>query len=177
MQVVKAQNSYNINYSKGVQKGYIILNNGDKIKGELKIRGKLKNQKEIEFREGEYVKQIFYPGEIKAYVFNQTKFVDLGNEFRQILVEGCLNIYQHSYMSFWIGLSSGLPIVIPYRATTNTKKFKDGPIEAIYNVSFRKEWSQMLVDNVEIYQKILSKEYKKRDYMRIAIDYNKSCSD
>ena len=117
-----AQQSYNIRYSKGVQKGYIVLKNGDKVKGELKVKGKLRNQKRIIFIE-KGSEEVFTADDIDAYVFNQTKFVDDGNgSFIQIIEEGCLNIYKYSYMSYSVGLSSGLPIIIPYRTTTTMRQ-------------------------------------------------------
>ena len=173
-----AQKSYNQKYSKGRQKGYIILKNGEKVKGELKVKGKIKNQKEILFFDSPDDSRKFGPFEIDGYVFENTKFVNINDsEFRQIIEEGCLNIYIHYYMSYSVGVSTGIPIIIPYRVSETQKKFKDKNITSLFRYSFRKEWSEMLQDNTEIYNKILSKEYKKKHVLGVASKYNENCKN
>lgn len=169
------QNSYNIKYSKGLQNGYIILKNGNHVNGQFKVKGKLRNQNKIIFLQ-DGAEEVMTSNDIDGYVFNQTKFVDVGKgQFRQIIEEGCLNIYQHSYMSYSASISGGLPLIIPYRVTVTTKKYKEQEMGYLYTYSFRKDWSNMLSDNQEVYQKILSKQYKKRHYLQIAREYNSSC--
>ena len=169
--------SYNQNYSTGKQEGYIILKDGSKVKGELKVRGKLRNQKEIYFYENSDLPQIFTPYTIDAYFFEGTKFKSTGSEFRQVIEEGCLNIYIYYYMNYSASVSSGLPIVIPYRTHKTEKKYRNEQITNLYNSSFRKDWSAMLSDNVEIASKILSREYKRKHVLLITQKYNETCKE
>ncbi|HLG03096.1 MAG TPA: hypothetical protein VI731_05835 [Bacteroidia bacterium] len=153
--------------------GYVILNSGDSVKGEIKINTKkeLPLFQKVYYRDGK-VSKTYKPEQVKEYGFETTKFfsrkVDGEFQFMKALTLGALNFYEWQYE---IQKPSGIVLEKEYYIEKNDGASK---IERVKSGKFKKIVADLMADHTELVQRVQSedKKYDAAEMQKVVEEYN-----
>lgn len=159
-------------FKASIKNGFIVLANGDTLKGQLYFNGDYDNFWRIVFKDTVTNKKTTYtPQETKCYsvdsVYFYPKFLKKQWVFMGLLFNGDLKVYIYRYY-----MATG------YTSGTETAYLYEKPngqyLQVVWHrmYPFKKNVSEFFSDYPELSQKILQKEYKMEDIFLIAAEYD-----
>ena len=153
------------------KKGYVLLNTGDTVKGEIKVNPK----KEFDFyskvmvKRSEDEKKTFNPAKAKEFSFEDTRFVSRQvegeNSFVKCLSMGAVNLFEHQYE--W---QSGNEIV--YRSEYFIEKPNSKEMVRVKSGHFKKIVEEFMGDNAELLKDVKDKKYDFEQLSEVVQTYN-----
>lgn len=154
--------------------GYVILNSGDSIKGDIKVNTKkeLPMFQKVCLRQGENNLKNYKPDQVKEYGYESTRFfarkVDGEMSFLKVLSSGRINLYE-----FQFEMQRGNDVVVDsdYYIEKN-----DGAseLQKVKSGKFKKTVADMMADNTELVQRVQNddKKYEIADMRSVVDEYN-----
>lgn len=173
--VVAAVLIFNTNTSAQVKyfQGYVILLNGDSLKGEIKmnLKREFDNFAKASFRkkEGSEIKS-YSPAKIKEYCVNGTTFVSRNVEGEQVFVrrisKGTVNLYESQVETLQMN-------EIKIKSDYYVEK-AGGEFVKVKSSKFKKQMTDVMADNEEIVQALENKKYDYENIVEVINAYNKT---
>jgi hypothetical protein len=156
--------------------GYVILLNGDSIKGEIKtnLKREFDNFAKASFRkkEGSEVKS-YTPAKIKEYCVNGTTFVSRNVDGEQVFVKrvskGTVNLYEAQVETMQMN-------EIKIRSDYYMEK-TGGEFVKVKSSKFKKQMSDVMADNEEIVKALEEKKYDYENIVEVVNAYNKTSAN
>jgi hypothetical protein len=158
----------------GYQPGYIVTNSSDTIEGYVKNINQIPYRVmiKIKFKQAyDDSPKNYSPGSILGFKSNNNTYLsmpiksfDNSKRFVQEIIRGPLSLY----------LLEVTTVAGEQDNYRYLKKEHKDQLYAIIFINYKKSLSSYLSDNKVISDKILNKEYKKRDLQQIVKDYNQS---
>ncbi|MCW3105488.1 MAG: hypothetical protein JWO09_3928 [Bacteroidetes bacterium] len=176
--VVAAIMAFNTKASAQVKyfQGYVILLNGDSLKGEIKknLKREFDNFTKASFRkkEGAEVKS-FTPAKIKEYCVDGTIFVSRNVDGEQVFVKiiskGAVNLYESQIEVMQMN-------DIKVKSDYYMEK-AGGEFVKVKSSKFKKQMTDAMADNEEIVKAIEEKKYDYENIVEVVNAYNKTASN
>jgi hypothetical protein len=153
------------------KKGFVVLNNGDSIKGEIRLNPKKESDAyfKVMVKRSEEDKKNFNATKIKEYVFDSTRFISRQVEgefsFVKVLASGSINLYEHLYE--W---QSGDQIV--YRSEYFIEKANSKEMVKVKQGKFKKFVEENMADNTSLVKEVEDKKYDYEQITEVIQQYN-----
>jgi hypothetical protein len=153
------------------KKGFVLLSNGDTVKGEIKVNPKKEFDlySKVMVRKSEEEKRTFNPSKAKEFCFEDTRFisrqVDGENSFVKCLSLGAVNLYQYQYE-----MQSGSSIV--YRSEYYIEKASSSEMVRVKSGHFRKIVEEYMGDNSDLVKDVMDKKYDFDQLAEVVQTYN-----
>ncbi|MFI5150380.1 MAG: hypothetical protein ACHQRM_11655 [Bacteroidia bacterium] len=153
------------------KKGYAILNNGDSVKGDIRLNPKKESDAyfKVMVKVTEDNKKNFNATKIKEYSFDSTRFVSRQVEgefsFVKVLASGSINLYEHLYE--W---QSGDQIV--YKAEYFIEKGNSKEMVKVKQGKFKKFVEENMADNSSLVKDVQDKKYDFEQLTEVVQQYN-----
>ena len=153
------------------KKGYVLLNSGDTVKGEIRINPKKEFDcySKVTVKKSEEEKKTFNPVKAKEYCFEETRFVSRLVEgegsFVKCISIGAVNLYEHQYE--W---QSGNEII--YKSEFFIEKAQSKEIVRVRPGKFKKIVEEYMGDNAELLQEVKDKKYDFEQLSEVVQTYN-----
>jgi hypothetical protein len=151
--------------------GYVVLNSGDTVKGEIKVNAK----KEFDFyskvmvKKSEEEKKTFNSTKAREFCFDGTKFVSRlvegESSFVKCLSMGAINLYEHQYE--W---QSGNSIV--YKSEFFIEKANSKEMVRVKSGHFKKIVDEYMGDNADLVKDVHDKKYDFDQLAEVVQTYN-----
>lgn len=156
--------------------GYVILLNGDSLKGEIKtnLKREFDNFAKASFRkkEGSEIKS-YTPAKIKEYCVNGTTFVSRNVEGEQVFVKrvskGAVNLYESQVETMQMN-------EIKIKSDYYLEK-SGGEFVKVKSSKFKKQMTDVMADNEEIVQALEDKKYDYENIVEVVNTYNKTITN
>jgi hypothetical protein len=153
--------------------GYIILNSGDSVRGDIKVNTKkeLSLFQKISLKQGDAIKN-YKPGQVKEYGFESTRFlakkVDGEMQFLKVLSAGRINLYE-----FQFEMQHGSDIVVEKEYYIE-KNDGTGELQKAKSGKFKKTVAELMADNATLVARVQSdnKKYEIADMQSVVDEYN-----
>ena len=170
----------------GYMFGYVVLNGGDTLKGQLKHFGNVRSCSVVKFINRQGRKTKFYPGDISAYqrglrIFHskpndkQVNLFGSGLIFKELLVDGPVKLYEYFFSSQGAMMMNG-----PGGGMTSTSTvtqvydvYQNGRKESVKRVPFRKWAHGYFTGNPKISERIWNREFRYFDLPDLVREYNR----
>ena len=153
--------------------GYVLLNTGDTIKGEIKNNPKKQFDlfSKVMVKITEEQKKSYKADKVKMYVFGETTFISKQMDgemvFMRRLSEGAIDLYEFQYE--WINSKNETEI----RSEYYLEKEGHAELVRIKSGRFRKQVAEIMSDNGEIVKEIEEKKYEVENIAEVVDNYNK----
>jgi hypothetical protein len=156
--------------------GYVIMLNGDSLKGEIKrnLKKEFDNFTKASFRkkEGSEVKS-FTPAKIKEYSVDGIIFVSRNVEGDQVFVkrisEGAVNLYESQVETMQMN-------EIKVKSDYYMEK-SGGEFVKVKSSKFKKQMTDAMADNEDIVKALEEKKYDYENIVEVVNSYNKSAAN
>jgi hypothetical protein len=153
--------------------GYVVLNTGDTIKGEIKHNPKKQFDlfSKVMVKIDEQQRKSYKADKVKSYTFGETTFIakNMDGEmvFMKRISEGAIDLYEFQYE--WINAKNETEIRSEYYLE------KEGSAEPVRIKSgrFRKQIAEMMADHQELVKDLEEKKYDVENLAEVVESYNK----
>lgn len=155
--------------------GYVVLNTGDTVKGEVRFNTKKEIDlfNKVQLKVSETEKKSYNPEKLKAYGYEDVKFVTrkVGGElaFMKVLTAGRITIYEFQYE-----LQRGNDIIVEKEYfIENSAKAGEEP-QKLKMAKFKKIAVELMADHTELVERIQAedKKYELTDCQALVEEYN-----
>jgi hypothetical protein len=156
--------------------GYVIMLNGDSLKGEIKrnMKREFDNFTKASFRkkEGSEIKS-FTPAKIKEYCVDGIVFVSRNVDGEQVFVkcisEGAVNLFEAQVETLQMN-------EVKVKSDYYMEK-SGGEFVKVKSSKFKKQMSDVMADNEEIVKALEEKKYDYENIVEVVNTYNKTASN
>jgi hypothetical protein len=176
--VVAAVMAFNTRLTAQVKyfQGYVIMLNGDSLKGEIKknLKREFDNFTKASFRkkEGSEIKS-FTPAKIKEYYVDGITFVSRNVDGEQVFVKciskGVVNLYESQIETLQMN-------EIKVKSDYYMEKH-GGEFVKVKSSKFKKQMTDLMADNEEIVKALEEKKYDYDNIVEVVNIYNKSAAN
>jgi hypothetical protein len=151
--------------------GYVVLNSGDSVKGDIRINTKkeLPLFQKVALKQGETTKT-YKPEQVKVYGFESTQFVarkiDGEMQFVKVISSGQVNLYEWQYE-----IQRGADIIIESEYFVE----KNGAeLQKAKSAKFKKTVAELMADNSELVARVQGddKKYEIAEMKQVCDEYN-----
>jgi hypothetical protein len=156
--------------------GYVILLNGDSLKGEIKknLKHEFENFAKASFRKKEGVDAKSYtPAKIKEYCVDGTTFVSRNVDGEQVFVKriskGAVNLYEAQMETLQMN-------EIKIKSDYYVEK-SGGEFVKVKSSKFKKQMTDVMGDNEEIVKALEDKKYDYENIVEVVNAYNKNITN
>lgn len=154
--------------------GYVIMNNGDTLKGEIKYNTKkeLSLFSKVPFRQGEVVKT-YKPDQIKEFSFEETRFLtrtmDKELVFLKLVSEGAINLFEWQFE-----MQHGEKMVVDSDYYIEKVGSSEKEPQKLKGNKFKKTVSELMTDNTELVARVEAddKKYEFGEMKSVIEEYN-----
>jgi hypothetical protein len=156
--------------------GYVIMLNGDSVKGEIKknLKHEFDNFTKASFRkkEGSEIKS-YTPAKIKEYCVDGTSFVSRNIDGEQVFVKriskGTVNLYEAQVETMQMN-------EIKIKSDYYMEK-AGGEFVKVKSSKFKKQMTDVMADNEEIVKALEDKKYDYENIVEVVNAYNKTITN
>lgn len=153
--------------------GYVVLNTGDTIKGEIKNNPKKQFDlfSKVLVKLDEERRKTYKADKVKSYTFEDNTFIakkmDGEMVFMKRISEGAIDLYEFQYE--WINAKNETEIRSEYYVE---KEGTEEPVR-IKSGRFRKQIAEIMSDNEEIVKELEDNKYDVENLAEVVENYNK----
>ena len=155
--------------------GYVVLNNGDTLKGEIKYNTKkeLSLFSKVYFKNAENVQKTYKPDDVKAYGYEDIRFLtrtmDKELVFLKLVSEGQINLFEWQYEVY-----HGDETLVEKDFYIEKVGGEAKEPEKLKGNKFKKTVSELMADNTELVARINGedKKYEINDMQSVIEEYN-----
>lgn len=153
--------------------GYVVLNTGDTIKGEIKNNPKKQSElfSKVLVKIDEQQKKSYKADKVSIYTFGESTFISRNMDgemvFMRRISEGAIDLYEFQYE--WINAKNETEVRSEYYLE------KEGHKEPVRVKSgrFRKQVAEIMADNEQIVKDLEENKYDVQNIAEVVESYNK----
>jgi hypothetical protein len=157
------------------KKGYVVLNTGDTVKGEVRLNSKKEVDlyTKVQLKISETEKKSYSPEKIKAYGYEDIRFLSrkVGGEpaFLKVLTAGRINIYEYQYE-----LQRGSSIVSETEYFIEKTDKPDAEPQKLKMSKFKKIVADLMADHTDLVERVQSEdeEFELTNCLQVVQEYN-----